>query len=113
MMFIPTPEDMRFFTTPDYLKYACLLAQCILAMTGLETMFSREGMTEITYTALKGIIETQMRATVQHVPNEYLEYVLQDAGYLLDLFQAAQYDIGAQFDVHNLVEKYKAIKNIH
>jgi len=112
-MFIPTPEDMRFFDA-DYLKYTCLLAQCILSMSGLEIMFSRHcTMSEITYTALKAIIETQMRAIVQHVPNEYLEHVLKDAGYLLDLFQAAQYDIGAQIDVLDLVAKYKAIKNIH
>ena len=113
MMFVPTPADMRFFTTPTYLQYACLLAQCILSISGLENMFSREGMTEITYPALKGIIETQMRAIIQHVPYEYLAYVLQDAGYLLDLFQAAQYDIEAHINVLDLVAKYKAIKNIH
>jgi hypothetical protein len=112
MMFNPTPEDERFLDT-DYLNYTCLLAQSVLALSGLETMFSREGMTEITYTALKGIIETQTRAILKHVSHINLSYVLNDACYLLTLFQAAQYDIGAQLDIYNLVEKYKALKNIH
>lgn len=113
MMFNPTPEDTRFFDA-DYLKYTCLLAQCILSMSGLEIMFSRQmSMSEITYTVLKAIIDTQMRAIIQHVPYENLEHILKDAGYLLDLFQDAQYDIGAQIDVLDLVAKYKAIKNIH
>lgn len=112
MMFNPKPEDERFLDA-DYLRYTCMIAQCVYILSGLETMFSREGMTEITYTALKGIIETQIRTTLEHVPRNNLSHVMNDACYLLTLFQATQYDIGAQLDILNLVEKYKALKNIH